>query len=476
MTRRVPRALAVVADGALWVTALLGAVSLVLALATVVTDVQPLVFRSSSMEPSIKAGALALARTVDADEVRTGDVVAVETADGTMVTHRVVKASPAGDQVSLTLKGDANAAPDEAPYVVASAERVFVDVPYLGYVANAMATPWALFVAGIIMTLLAVRWWRGPGERPQSLTSTAVVGTAAVGLALAGLVPVPRAEAYFDDSSTFEAGQIHAHQVRVFDWSSPVCTNDAGGTFVTVRTRVASPRYRQLWYVAPVGQGVPSTPVLRTEPSGPLDTEVSTRITKAMLGTSPAPGNYQLVGRSELKGSATSPWLSAATRTTTISVTSTGVLQCGTVNLPPTIAYTAPQSGTSYASPTEAQSVTNTACGRRSPCGTATDADGIYRVEYRLQRINFLVNRCWDPTTTVSGSYPIFSGCGTWRQADVTPALPTTSGSAVTWRIPLSVSGSSPLLESGDYTLYLRVTGNSSERMVTERTIQFTVR
>lgn len=458
-----------VGNAALWVTAVLGAASLLLGLATVVAGVQPLIFRSSSMSPAIEAGALALAKTVDADEVEVGDVVSVINESGVRVTHRVVEVEPDGDSVSLVLQGDANRNPDANPYLVSEVDRVFVDVPYLGYVANWLATPWAMFVAGIVVALLAARLWsRRMVHDGGSTAGTSAAALAVFGLAAAALAPVPRTEAYFSDVSTFEAGQMHAHQVRIFDWGSSVCTNDAGGNSVTLHTLVASPRYNQLWFVAPVGQPLPSTPVLRTSPPGALDTPVTTQLTKTMIGgTSAAPGNYQVTGRSELKGSATTPWLSASTRNTTVSITSTGALQCGAVNLPPSITFTAPVNGTTYSSPTVAMAATQELCGRTAPCGTAADSDGIYRVEYRLQRINFLINRCWD-----GSRYPIFSGCE-WRTADVSPAVPTSGSTPVKWTVP--IGWTSALAEPGNYTLYLRVTGNSSARMVSERTIQFTI-
>ncbi|WP_313407756.1 signal peptidase I [Aeromicrobium sp.] len=467
---RLGRALAVAGNSVLWVTAVLGAASLLLGLATVVAGVQPLIFRSSSMGPEIPAGALGLAKTVDATEVEVGDVISVDGANGIRVTHRVVEVGEAaGSEVSFTLKGDANAAPDAHAYVASEVDRVFLDIPYLGYVANWMASPWALFVAGIAVAFLAAALFRGSGGTRRRAAGTGAVAIAAAGLAVGSLSPVPTTEAWFTDPATFEAGQMHAHQVRIFDWGSSVCTNDAGGNSVTLRTLVASPRYNQLWFVAPVGQPLPSTPVLRTSPPGALDTPVTTQLTKTMVGgTSAAPGNYQVTGRSELKGSATTPWLSASTRNTTVSITSTGALQCGAVNLPPSITFTAPVNGTTYSSPTAAMAATQSQCGRTAPCGTAADSDGIYRVEYRLQRINFLINRCWD-----GSGYPIFSGCGTWRTADVSPAVPTSGSTPVKWTVP--IGWTSALAEPGNYTLYLRVTGNSSARMVSERTIQFTI-
>src|SRR5690606_180639 len=67
---RLARGLSVAGNAVLWVTALLGAISLVLGIATIAAGVQPLIFRASSMAPAIEAGALGLARTVDASEVK----------------------------------------------------------------------------------------------------------------------------------------------------------------------------------------------------------------------------------------------------------------------------------------------------------------------------------------------------------------------------------------------------------------------
>ncbi|WP_281285723.1 signal peptidase I [Aeromicrobium flavum] len=468
--------LSLVGNTVLWVAAVLGAISLVLGLATVVAGVQPLVFRSSSMAPAIEAGALGLARTVDADEVKVDDIVSVTNTDGIRVTHRVVKVTTgAGDQVSLTLQGDANRGPDEEPYLVTEVDRVFFDVPYLGYLANWLSSPWAMFAAGLLVALVIANLWRRPGSDTgrRAKGGSAAATVAAVGLAAASLMPVPRTEAFFTDPAMFEAGQIHAHLVRIFDWGSPVCSTDAGGNSVTLRTLVASPRYQQVWYVAPEGQPLPATPVLRISPPGPLDTPVATQITRTMLGGAAATaGNYQVVGRSELKGSGTTPWFSESTRSATVSITSGGALQCGTVNLPPAIVFTTPPNGATYTSPSAALAATRASCAQNAaPCGTATDSDGILRVEYRLQRNNFWLNRCWDPDS----GYPIFIGCGTWRPASVTPAVPTSVATPVSWRVPLMANGTSPLAESGTYTLYLRVTDNSAARTVSERTIQFTI-
>jgi hypothetical protein len=43
-------------------------------------------------------------------------------------------------------------------------------------------------------------------------------------------------------------------------------------------------------------------------------------------------------------------------------------------------------------------------------------------------------------------------------------------------RAPTAVFSSTALDSAGDYTLYMRVTDNSPARVVTERTIRFTIR
>lgn len=473
------RRLAAAGDVALWITAALGTVSLLLALATVVAGVQPLIFRSGSMGPEIPAGSLGLARTVDATAVSVGDVVSVTDANGVRVTHRVVEAEPAGGgSVSLTLKGDTNREPDARPYVAEEVDRVFLDVPWLGRLASWMASPWAMFLSGIVVALvLASLWRRGGGGSGPSTAGRAAAAVAVLGLAAASVRPVPTTEAYFTDQATFEAGTIQAHQVRIFDWGSPVCTDNADRS-ITLRTLVASPRYHQVWFAARSGAATPSTPFLRVTPTGAVDSVVETRVTRAMLGIGASDtGLYRLTGRSELKGAATTPWLSSATRAADITVTDSSTVRCGTVNLAPAIAFTSPQDGITYPSTDVVDGIVAAQCGlRRAPCGTATDADGIRTVEYRLQRVNWLGTQCWNPDALFGPSFYL-SSCGSFRAAATSPASPNTSTQPVTWHVPLGSGGPGTTFGvAGEYTLYLRVTDNSPDRIVSERVIRFTVR
>ena len=66
----------------LTVGAALGAACLVVAAASALFDVRPLVFQSGSMAPTITTGALALSHDVAASELAVGDVVSVPTGSG----------------------------------------------------------------------------------------------------------------------------------------------------------------------------------------------------------------------------------------------------------------------------------------------------------------------------------------------------------------------------------------------------------
>ena len=162
-----------VADRALTVGALLGLAALLGAALGAALGVRPLFFRSGSMSPAIDTGALALARSVPAADLRVGDVVSVTTASGTRVTHRVVNAQPISGPTStgemvLTLRGDANRVEDPERYTVGSAYRVFVQVPRAGYAVGALLTPWGLFALGLAVMGLLVLAGRGSPSGPSS--------------------------------------------------------------------------------------------------------------------------------------------------------------------------------------------------------------------------------------------------------------------------------------------------------------------
>lgn len=134
--------------------AALGVLCIVAAVLSTIFATRPLIFRSGSMEPTIAAGALALAKTTASADLEVGDIVMVRTAGGANVTHRIVSVTHRPGRADLVLKGDANQDPDTQIYGVTEAERVMVAIPRAGYVASWLAGPLGLFLLGLYAAFL----------------------------------------------------------------------------------------------------------------------------------------------------------------------------------------------------------------------------------------------------------------------------------------------------------------------------------
>lgn len=175
---------------ALSVGAVMGLLCISASMCAVFFAVTPLVFRSGSMAPAIDTGSVALARMVPAAELQVGDVVSVDLADGTKITHRITEiVGLVGNSAELVLKGDANDVVDPETYVVTEAQRVFADVPYAGYFVSWLSTPFAWGIGAVLSTsLIAIAWQPSEhkNERPRhssgkhvAVSSVAIVTVAA---------------------------------------------------------------------------------------------------------------------------------------------------------------------------------------------------------------------------------------------------------------------------------------------------------
>lgn len=212
----------------LTVGAIVGLLCVLVALASVVLGLRPLVFRSGSMAPTIGTGALGLSQGVAADELRVGDVVTVPTGSGDLVTHRIVQVTHSPGTATLQLQGDANSNPDPRLYPVTEAGRVVVTVPRLGYVVGWLTSPVGMLLLGLYAAFLASVVLRGrhgddpppprvgrrratpvgAGRHAGRVLTMAVVGGAA-------LVPAPAVAAPWTDSvgvsgTTLSAGSVAA--------------------------------------------------------------------------------------------------------------------------------------------------------------------------------------------------------------------------------------------------------------------------
>lgn len=175
----------------------LGILCLLLAIAGPAWGIRLLVFQSGSMAPTVDTGGVALTRAVPADELAVGDIVSVSTSAGQRVTHRVVGIDDAEGLTSLTLQGDANPTPDAETYPVTEADRVLVHVDGLGFVVDALASPYAVFLAGALVGGLLLMTFR---RRIVAPVAAMVVVAAVAGAPISGRI-VPTLASFTDSAA-----------------------------------------------------------------------------------------------------------------------------------------------------------------------------------------------------------------------------------------------------------------------------------
>jgi signal peptidase I len=209
-----------VRETVLTVGAIAGALCFAAGIAAFAFGVTPLVVESGSMSPTIKTGALAIARDIPAKDLEVGDVVRVKTAPHASVTHRIVTITHRPKSATLRLKGDANKVPDAQIYTVEQAGLILFSIPFAGRVVAADSGPLGLFLLGgyvafVVMILVDVRRKRGlspPGGARKAKgrrlggrrglvgdkRAVAVVGVLLAGVATVEAGPEPTFAAWTD--------------------------------------------------------------------------------------------------------------------------------------------------------------------------------------------------------------------------------------------------------------------------------------
>lgn len=162
-----------VRESVLTLGAVAGLVCILFAIAAALFDIRPLVLQSGSMSPTIETGALAIAKVTPAADLQRDDVVMVETADGSRVTHRIMAITQRPDHATLALKGDANQQPDAQTYDVTTAARVLFDIPRAGYVVSALSGPVGLVALGAYVSFLCVVLFGGRRDKGRRRRVTA---------------------------------------------------------------------------------------------------------------------------------------------------------------------------------------------------------------------------------------------------------------------------------------------------------------
>lgn len=417
---------------ALTTGAVLGAVSVLLAIVASLFNVTPLVFRSGSMAPAIDTGDLGIARTVDASDLRVGDIVSVTTSRGTRVTHRVVDLAATDDGAVLTLQGDTNDTPDPEKYDVAEADRVMFSVPRLGYVVAWLGGPGGMYLGGgvIAVVLLVLLGRPNPPRKPPAgrrradpVRRTSTYAVVAVLLALPALSHGPRAvdtQAAWNDSVDVTGAGYTGYTVPAPGGST--CTLITPGTLTVRGVKLTWPAT-----VAPLPPLSYTTPTFTN--ISPSTNSVSLVGADQVLTQAYNPGTVAnqnkivtVTDRAFPTGAAS--WLSPVT-TWKYRTGATAASQpvCGEVT-PPTVAFVAPDATTRTIA--AEKTFITTACTTNTviACGTYVDANTV-TVNYTLRRVVSGVTRCWTGSWTNSA---VGGACTTYQAAAT--AL---SGGVTTW-------------------------------------------
>lgn len=153
----------------LWIVAAAGLICIILVVLAITAHITLIMFRTGSMAPAIPAGSVAIVQQIPASQVRVGDVVTVDRPGRLPVTHRVRQVAPgtSSEQRRLTLRGDANAQDDIAPYPVTTVRIARFAIPGVAPVIVAFGNPFLLGGLTIAVAALVVWafWPRGAGTR-----------------------------------------------------------------------------------------------------------------------------------------------------------------------------------------------------------------------------------------------------------------------------------------------------------------------
>jgi signal peptidase len=176
-----------------------GAICLVLVALSFLFNITLIMFKTGSMSPTITTGSVAMVREIPASAIEVGDVVTVDREDALPVTHRVtsVTPGPTDAQRVITMRGDANAADDVAPYTVTTVRIVMGSVPALAYVIVWFSNPLVLGAvtvgaAGLVTWAFWPREPNSPRKRARARAGRHAVGVAGTVAVLAlGLTLVP---------------------------------------------------------------------------------------------------------------------------------------------------------------------------------------------------------------------------------------------------------------------------------------------
>jgi signal peptidase len=122
---------------------------------------------TGSMTPTFPTDSLLITHSVPAADVSVGDIVMVQRAGALPITHRVIAMhAAAGGLEQLTLKGDANATKDPAPYTVRDVGLVTAGVQWGGQIFADLRSTAGLAGLTVFAALVVLwAWWPSSPKR-----------------------------------------------------------------------------------------------------------------------------------------------------------------------------------------------------------------------------------------------------------------------------------------------------------------------
>ena len=441
--------------------AVLGVVCILLTIGSALFGLRPLVFQSGSMSPTIRTGALAISHRVDAASLEKGQVVSVPTGTGSRVTHRIVEVTHEGDAAILRLRGDANEATDATAYHVTHADRVLLDMPYIGYAVGWLSGPAGLFLLGLYAAFLLSVMLKGTPEQPRPASApdgdapkrkrrlltmglAILVATGAGAGAVATRTVTPTLAAWTDPAVATGTS------LTAFTVPAP-----AGGNCAVAANGGPTSRGVDLTWPAPSAAPALGNSVGVTGLTG-ATWSIATVGANKVLTVSYNPDDPLNVSRpvtvtATAYLSGTPSWLSPSTQWVFRTGRNKNIPPACGVSVPPTLTITAP-SATNETAAQKASAVT-TSCksNRVVVCGTVSASA---TVSYILQRGSL----CWNGATAYG------SDCSTYQATDSATAWEDREGSTV---VPTAYG------TPGSYTLTVRALDDWGA--VTTQTVSFTL-
>ena len=113
---------------------------------------------SGSMSGEFETGDTILIKEIkNESDLKIGDVVTYKIAKNTLVTHRIVYISKIGENLSYTLKGDANNTEDSEKIMFSKIEGMYVKkLKLIGQMINFMQKPYGIVIVFTIPILLVI--------------------------------------------------------------------------------------------------------------------------------------------------------------------------------------------------------------------------------------------------------------------------------------------------------------------------------